>query len=499
MQPIRRSRPAAPLLAFPPSPPKPSLPSREQERPRSRLFTAVAFLPLVFIFALLGFATYAFLWSLCITYLLPRRPLKAAFYALVFLFLLFGTAGNVWQAYWRGGGVVPGAGEWKRRDEEAQLEGEGVKDEVGRFVLGVEEDEGSVERPSLGGETEGEGREEEALLGGEGAADEDDEAPLGRRTAKGRLQVKSDGTARFCRKCNVYKPDRAHHCSSCRRCVLKMDHHCPWLGGGCVGWANYKFFLLFLLYTGVFGLFVGATLFHELMSFVDDVDNGFELAPISWALAALLGCIFGSSVGLFGLYHLYLASKNRSTIEAMEHPTAIAHFAPLPPPSPSSSSRPFPSSSHLPDPPQSAAHRSLFALSSPSSSARPRPPDLTYKQRHRLSAVSRRFNVYDLGWRENLRQVFGPAREGRGGGREGRLRWYEWVECVMPWGWPPSDGQTFPINAANLARLREATEAIYAEAWAAAGVETATATTTSGEESGESEGESDEDGEVRRA
>lgn len=43
-------------------------------------------------------------------------------------------------------------------------------------------------------------------------------------------QKKMDGTERFCRKCRILKPDRAHHCSNCGRCVLKMDHHCPWLG-----------------------------------------------------------------------------------------------------------------------------------------------------------------------------------------------------------------------------------------------------------------------------
>jgi len=30
---------------------------------------------------------------------------------------------------------------------------------------------------------------------------------------------------RWCRKCNVAKPPRAHHCKICKRCVLKMDHH----------------------------------------------------------------------------------------------------------------------------------------------------------------------------------------------------------------------------------------------------------------------------------
>lgn len=40
------------------------------------------------------------------------------------------------------------------------------------------------------------------------------------------VQVKADGSRRWCRKCDVPKPDRAHHCSACETCVYKMDHHC---------------------------------------------------------------------------------------------------------------------------------------------------------------------------------------------------------------------------------------------------------------------------------
>jgi len=32
----------------------------------------------------------------------------------------------------------------------------------------------------------------------------------------------------WCRKCRSVRPPRAHHCSMCGHCVLKMDHHCPW-------------------------------------------------------------------------------------------------------------------------------------------------------------------------------------------------------------------------------------------------------------------------------
>jgi palmitoyltransferase len=131
--------------------------------------------------------------------------------------------------------------------------------------------------------------------------------------------VKSNGELRFCKKCQARKPDRAHHCSTCRRCVLKMDHHCPWLAT-CVGLRNQKAFLLFLIYTTLFSLFCfaasGAWVWEEL--FVPNTAYVESLLPVNYIILCVISGIIGLVIGAFTGWHIYLAVRGQTTIECLE-------------------------------------------------------------------------------------------------------------------------------------------------------------------------------------
>lgn len=134
----------------------------------------------------------------------------------------------------------------------------------------------------------------------------------------GSIEKKHDGSGRWCRKCVKVKPDRCHHCRVCQRCVLKMDHHCPWINN-CVGYYNYKYFYLFITYALIILFWVSATSFLNFLRSVaseDVLDFG---SPSFLIVFCWLYCtLFGVALGGFVTFHTYLLLQNFTTIELVE-------------------------------------------------------------------------------------------------------------------------------------------------------------------------------------
>ena len=126
----------------------------------------------------------------------------------------------------------------------------------------------------------------------------------------------SNGGTRQCRRCLLIKPDRCHHCRLCDKCVLKMDHHCPWIAN-CVGFFNYKYFFLMLTY-GMLGLWLFEGTFWEtvLITWRDDergAGSSFAITSVFFLFGILM-----SAVTLFWSFHVYLMVSGLTTIEYCE-------------------------------------------------------------------------------------------------------------------------------------------------------------------------------------
>lgn len=123
---------------------------------------------------------------------------------------------------------------------------------------------------------------------------------------------------RWCSTCEVWKPDRCHHCSSCKRCFLRMDHHCPWFAC-CIGFRNHKFFIQLLgyitAYSGVVLALSTLMLYHFFSQ--EQYARGSYLS-LNLVFLFVVSLAFFIAVGCFAGFLVYMVLRNTTTIEFLD-------------------------------------------------------------------------------------------------------------------------------------------------------------------------------------
>ena len=140
------------------------------------------------------------------------------------------------------------------------------------------------------------------------------------RTSPGhppREPPRSDSTQNdsMCQKCDSFKPARTHHCHVCQRCILAMDHHCPWMAN-CIGFYNYRYFVLTLFYLTVGCGFCSSLAVYQfsILKYLAQGPNA-EPIPKYVLFVFFLTVTAGFAVGLLLVWHLYLILSGQTTIE----------------------------------------------------------------------------------------------------------------------------------------------------------------------------------------
>ncbi|GAA5896861.1 hypothetical protein JCM5296_002575 [Sporobolomyces johnsonii] len=114
----------------------------------------------------------------------------------------------------------------------------------------------------------------------------------------------------------IVRPFRSHRCRHCAAVVLKMDHHCPWVGT-CVGARNYKYFYNFLQSSTAYTLFVFLSLLIAQTLPLHTFPASRPYPGVDGQQLAIIAVAFLFFVFTGGLFlaHTRLVLRNMSTIE----------------------------------------------------------------------------------------------------------------------------------------------------------------------------------------
>lgn len=133
---------------------------------------------------------------------------------------------------------------------------------------------------------------------------------------------KGDGMPVWCSTCMIWKPDRTHHCREVDRCVRKMDHFCPWVGG-VVSETSFNFFIQFTSWTAIFCIF---NIIH-LAVFMAEYKRKTGTADVHWIITLGLAALFALFTLGMSLSSLQFILVNTTTIENLSRKTIVWDLA----------------------------------------------------------------------------------------------------------------------------------------------------------------------------
>jgi hypothetical protein len=128
------------------------------------------------------------------------------------------------------------------------------------------------------------------------------------------IQLKySSGMQRYCRKCQVWKPDRSHHCSVHHRCILGLDHCCGVLNN-CIGIYNRKYFIQFLYSLSFVAMWmIYVTMKYKVWRWYNWQLNTFKWLLSCYILVISIACFI--TLFAFATWHVYLMAYNMTSVE----------------------------------------------------------------------------------------------------------------------------------------------------------------------------------------
>ncbi|PWN50230.1 hypothetical protein IE53DRAFT_374726 [Violaceomyces palustris] len=116
------------------------------------------------------------------------------------------------------------------------------------------------------------------------------------------------------------KPERSHHCRVCKTCVLKYDHHCPWLNQ-CVGIGNERYFVLFMTWLSIgcaVVSIVGWSAARKAVEFSSEWP--YDYTPrVFVILLYVLAIVMGLALGVMAGWQLILIARGETSVESNDN------------------------------------------------------------------------------------------------------------------------------------------------------------------------------------